>query len=159
MIYNIEGDLKNDDVFSFTTDLGAEYRIVLKDGGEYRFVEITIISESKYNEETFSTYNTIKNILVRSGFTKFIITINNGDIYFRRRILNIYKRWLDQFDMVIVENPHLPPMGRDNYSTVLDITQVFLTQKKEINKKKYCPNCGSENIDYKFCPSCGTNLQ
>ncbi len=158
MIYNIEGDLKNGDVFAFTTDLGGEYRVVLKDGGEYRFVEIIILSESKYNEETFSTYNTIKSILVRSGFTKFIITINTGDIYFRRRILNIYKRWLDQFDMVIVENPHLPPMGRDNYSTVLDITQVFLTQKKEINKKKYCPNCGSENIDYKFCPSCGTKL-
>ena len=158
MIYNINGDFQNENVFTFTTDLGGEYRIDLKDGGEYRFVEISITSSNKYNEETFSTYNTIKSILFRSKYTKFILTINTGDIYFRRRILEIYKRWLDQFEMVVVENPHLPPMGRDNYSTVLDITQVFLTKKKNIKVKKYCPNCGSENNDYKFCPSCGTKL-
>jgi len=158
MVYNIEGDFKEGDIFTFTTDLGGEYRVILTDGGEYRFVEIVILSETKYNEETFSTYTTIKNILMRSPYNKFILTINTGDIYFRRRILNIYKRWLDQFDMLIVENPHLPPMGRDNYNTVLDITQVFLTKKKNTKVKKYCPNCGTENVDYKFCPNCGTNL-
>lgn len=158
MIYNIEGDFENGNEFTFITDLGSEYRVHLKDGGEYKFLEVDIISDSKYNEETFPTFKTIQTILTRLKSQKFILTINNGDIYHRRRLLNIYSRWLSDFDKVVVENPHLPPVGRDHFSTVLDITQVFLTKKKNIRVKKYCHNCGSENNDYKFCPNCGTNL-
>ena len=160
MIYDIEGSFNDDNsIYSFTTDLDTEYRISLKDAGEYKFIDVMILSESKYDCEFFTTLKTIQTILLRNNTEKFILNIEGGDIHHRRRKLKVLSRWLSSFNQIIVENPQIPSTGRGMSNITLDITQVFLTQKKEVRKRKFCPNCGSENNDYKFCPSCGTNLQ
>jgi hypothetical protein len=160
MIYDIEGSFNDDNsIYSFTTDLDTEYRISLKDAGEYKFIDVMILSESKYDCEFFTTLKTIQTILLRNNTEKFILNIEGGDIHHRRRKLKVLSRWLSSFNQIIVENPQITSIGRGMSNITLDITQVFLTQKKEVRKRKFCPNCGSENNDYKFCPSCGTNLQ
>ena len=160
MIYDIEGSFNDDNsIYSFTTDLDTEYRISLKDAGEYKFIDVMILSESKYDCEFFTTLKTIQTILLRNNTEKFILNIEGGDIHHRRRKLKVLSRWLSSFNQIIVENPQITSIGRGISNITLDITQVFLTQKKEVRKRKFCPNCGSENNDYKFCPSCGTNLQ
>ena len=160
MIYDIDGSFNNDDsIYSFRTDLDTEYRVSLKDTGEYKLIDVMITSDSKYNCEIFPTIKTIQTILLRSKNEKYILNIEGGDIYYRRRKLKALSRWLDSFNQIIVENPQIPSIGRGMSNITLDITQVFLTQKKEVRKRKFCPNCGSENNDYKFCPGCGTNLQ
>lgn len=160
MIYDIEGSFNDDNsIYGFITDLDTEYRISLKDAGEYKFIDVMILSESKYDCEFFTTLKTIQTILLRNNTEKFILNIEGGDIHHRRRKLKVLSRWLSSFNQVIVENPQITSIGRGMSNITLDITQVFLTQKKEVRKRKFCPNCGSENNDYKFCPSCGTNLQ
>lgn len=160
MIYDIEGTFEGENsIYTFKTDLDTEYRVSLKDTGEFQLIDVMITSYSKHDIEIFSTLKTIQTILLRNKTQKYILTIDGGDIYYRRRKLKALSRWLDDFNQLVVENPQLPSIGRGMSNITLDITQVFLTQKKETNKKRYCPNCGTENNNYKFCPSCGTNLQ
>ena len=48
MIYDIEGSFNDDNsIYSFRTDLDTEYRISLKDLGEYKFIDVMILSYSK----------------------------------------------------------------------------------------------------------------
>jgi ribosomal protein S27AE len=161
MIYDIDGSFSDNDnsIYGFRTDLDTDYRISFKDSGEYKIIDIMILSDSKYDCEFFTTLKTIQTILLRDNNEKFILNIEGGDIYQRRRKLKVLSRWLSSFDQIIVENPQITSIGRGMSNITLNITQVFLTQKKEVRKRKFCPNCGSENNDYKFCPSCGTNLQ
>lgn len=158
MIFNINYEFEDRGVYLFTTDLSTEYRVTFREG-DYTTIGIYITSYSKYDSEVFKTIETLKFILNRVKSNRFLINIEDRDPELRRRKLSILKRCLTNFEYTVVENPHLPAIGRNTRNTILNITQVYLIKKKELKQKRYCPNCGSENNDYKFCPSCGTNLQ
>jgi hypothetical protein len=158
MIFDINYEFENRGVYLFKTDCGVDYKVTFREG-DYKSVGIMLLSEDTFSSEIFTTIETLKFILNRISYSKFIITIDDLGLNLRRRKLNILKRYLTDYDYSVVENPHLPPIGRSSSNTILNITQVYLVKKKEIKQKKYCHNCGSENNDYKFCPSCGTNLQ
>ena len=158
MIFDINYEFEEHGVYSFKTDIGAEYKVIFREG-DYTSVGIVLLSEDTFVSEIFTTIETLKFIFNRIKSNKLIITINDVNPNLRRRKLNVLKRYLNDYDYSVVENPHLPPIGRASSNTILNITQVYLIKKKQLKQKKYCHNCGSENNDYKFCPSCGTNLQ
>lgn len=158
MIFDINYEFEEHGVYLFKTDCDVDYKVTFRDG-DYTSVGIMLLSEESYADEIFTTIETLKFIFNRFKSNKFIITINDANSDIRRRKLNILKRYLTSYDYQIIVNPHLPPIGRSTSNTILNITQVKITKKKDVRQKRYCPNCGSENNDYKFCPSCGTNLQ
>lgn len=158
MIFDINYEFEERGVYFFKTELGVDYKVTFR-GGDYTSVGIMLLSEESFSSEVFTTIETLKFILNRIKSGKFIITIDDVSSNLRKRKLNILKRYLTSYDHKIIENPHLPPIGRYSSNTILNIIQVYLVKKKELKQKRYCPNCGSENNDYKFCPSCGTNLQ
>ena len=158
MIFDINYEFEENGVYSFKTDLGSEYRVIFRED-DYTSANISRISEYSFVSELFTTIETLKFIFNKFKSTKFMIILNDVNPNLRRRKLNVLKRYLNDYDYSVVENPHLPPIGRASSNTILNITQVYLIKKKQLKQKKYCHNCGSENNDYKFCPSCGTNLQ
>jgi len=158
MIFDINYEFEEHGVYSFKTDIGAEYKVIFRED-DYTSVGIVLLSEDTFVSEIFTTIETLKFIFNKIKSNKFIININDTNSYLRRRKLNVLKRYLNDYDYSIVENPHLPPIGRASSNTILNITQVYLTKKKETKKRKYCTNCGTEDTGYKFCPNCGTNLQ
>ena len=158
MIFDINYKFEEHGIYLFKTDEGTDYRVSFRNG-DYTSVSVLIQSENTFDSEVFITIQTLKFILNKINIDKFIITIDDKNPDIRRRKLNILKRYLNTYEYKVIESPHLPPIGRGMSNITLNITQVFLTQKKEVRKRKFCPNCGSENNDYKFCPSCGTNLQ
>jgi hypothetical protein len=158
MIFDINYEFEEHGVYLFKTDLGTEYKVIFR-GDDYTSIDISIISNNKYDNEVFTTAQTLEYILNKVKMDKFILTIDDINMSARFRKLNILKRWLKSYDYSVINNPHLPAIGRGTSNTILNITQVYLTKKKETKKRKYCTNCGTEDIGYKFCPSCGTNLQ
>ena len=158
MIFDINYEFEKYGVFLFKTDLGTDYKVTFKEG-DYTHIGISIMSYTKYDSEVFTTVQTLEFLLKKVKSENFIITIDdsNSDVRFRK--LNILKRWLKSYDYSVINNPHLPSVGRGTSNTILNITQVYLSKKKETKKRKYCTNCGTEDIGYKFCPNCGGNLQ
>ena len=68
MIYDIEGVFEGENsIYTFKTDLDTEYRVSLKDTGEYKLIDVMITSDSKYDSEIFPTLKTIQTILLRNN--------------------------------------------------------------------------------------------
>ena len=158
MIFDINYEFEKHGIYLFKTDEGTDYRVSFRNG-DYTSVSVSIQSENTFDSEVFITIQTLKFILNKINIDKFIITIDDKSTDLRRRKLNILKRYLNTYEYKVIENPHLPPVGRSSSNTILNITQVYLIKKKETKKRKYCTNCGTEDTGYKFCPNCGGNLQ
>jgi hypothetical protein len=158
MIFNIDYEFEDRGIYFFDTDLGTKYKVSFKEG-DYTVISISVSSYGKFSSEVFTTIQTLKFILNKVKSTKFVVNFDDRDMKIRRRKINILKRCLPSFDFSIVDNPHLPPIGRATSNTILNITQVYLFKKFETVKRKYCTNCGTEDTGYKFCPNCGTNLK
>jgi hypothetical protein len=159
MIFDINYEFEKYGVFLFKTDLGTEYKVTFRENDNYTHISISITSYSKHDSEVFTTAQTLEFLLNRVKYDNFIITMDDSNPDVRFRKLNILKRWLKSYDYSVINNPHLPAIGRGTSNTILNITQVYLTKIKETKKRKYCTNCGTEDTGYKFCPNCGGNLQ
>ena len=157
MIFNINYDFEKNGIYSFKTNLGAGYKVSFKTGTD--LTRFSIVSDNKFSSEVFTTVNTLKFIINKISFNKLSITIDNLNPIGRRRMVNILKRWLIDYEYQVIENPQLPAIGREHRGRVLNITQILLRKKNIVVIKKYCTNCGTEDNGYKFCPNCGTNLQ
>ena len=158
MIFDINYEFEEHGIYLFKTDLGTEYKVIFIEG-DYTSIGISMISNTKYDNEVFTTAQTLEYILNKVKGEKFILTINDINMEDRFRKLNILKRWLKSYDYNIINNPHSPSIGRGNSNVIMNIAQIYLIKKKETKKRKYCTNCGTEDIGYKFCPNCGGNLQ
>jgi ribosomal protein S27AE len=158
MIFDINYEFEEHGVYLFKTDYGVEYKVTLRED-DYTSIGISIISNIKYDNEVFTTAQTLEYLLNKVKVEKFILTIDDINIKTRFRKLNILKRWLESYDYTVINNPHLPSIGRGNSNVIMNITQIYLIKKKETKKRKYCTNCGTEDTGYKFCPNCGGNLQ
>lgn len=157
MIFDINYEFEEQGIYLFKTDEGTDYRVSFRNG-DYTSVSVLIQSENTFDSEVFITIQTLKFILNKINIDKFLITIDDKNPYLRRRKLNILKRYLNTYEYKVIENPHLPPIGRGSSNTILNITQVYLIKTKDKRQKKYCTNCGTEDTGYKFCPNCGANL-
>ena len=158
MIFDINYEFEEHGVYLFKTDSGVDYKVTFRNG-DYTSVAIMLLSKESRSDEIFRTIETLKFLFNRVKSNNFSIIISDSNSNLRKRKLNILKRYLTSYDYQIIENLHLPSIGRSTSNTILNITQVKMVKKNLIRQKRYCPNCGSENNDYKFCPSCGTNLQ
>ena len=158
MIFDINYEFEEHGVYLFKTDYGVEYKVTLRED-DYTSIGISIISNIKYDNEVFTTAQTLEYLLNKVKVEKFILTIDDINIKTRFRKLNILKRWLESYDYTVINNPHIQSIGRGNSNVIMNITQIYLIKKKERKKRKYCTNCGTEDTGYKFCPNCGGNLQ
>ena len=93
MIFDINYEFEEHGVYLFKTDYGVEYKVTLRED-DYTSIGISIISNIKYDNEVFTTAQTLEYLLNKVKVEKFILTIDDINIKTRFRKLNILKRWL-----------------------------------------------------------------